>query len=339
MIEPAVPGITLLIPTYNRSAVLRQTLQALHRVDRKGIDCDIVVIDNNSSDDTSSVLQQFANLLPLITIKEPKPGKNCALNRALRDCPLREIVVFSDDDITPATNWFREIISATVRWPNVSIFGGKIELQWPDNLQPVWATADWIKVFGYSLHHYAEAEAFYAPPACPFGPNHWVRREVFATVPFFDETIGPRPKARIMGSETSFLMKLAQSGFRMLYCPNAIVRHRIAPPECRIPALRKRGFTFGRGQVRLHGRHRQKLWAKSKIAWLCTFVADHLYASARYVVGSLSLNPRRNCELTVSAMVRFGSLKQTRVELWRTLRPADRPLHSRCKSTQSQADV
>src|SRR5207245_3428284 len=154
-----VPGITVLIATYNRAAVLRGTLEALTYVQRTGIDCSIVIIDNNSTDNTTEVVKDYGEQLPLSLLKEPRQGKNCALNKALRECALKDIVVFTDDDVTPARNWFSEIVSSVRKWPRIAVFGGKIEVVWPNNKQPEWAMRDWMMGFGFSRHHYADAQA------------------------------------------------------------------------------------------------------------------------------------------------------------------------------------
>jgi glucosyl-dolichyl phosphate glucuronosyltransferase len=249
-------GISVLIPTRNRDTVLDETLGALTRVEMSGIDCEIIVIDNNDADGTDDVLASYRGRLPIISLKEDHPGKNQALNGALRARQMQDVIVFMDDDVTPAKDWLIEIASATTRWPDVSVFGGRIGVRWPDGKEPEWAASEWVKAFGFSWHEYAGREVFYMPPACPFGPNYWVRRRVFDAVPLFDETIGPRPGQRVMGSKASFLMELDRHGFRMLYCPKAYVEHRIHPRECSVPRLRRRGYAFGRGQVRLFGMHR-----------------------------------------------------------------------------------
>jgi glycosyltransferase involved in cell wall biosynthesis len=305
-------GLTVLIPTYNRADMLRQTLNSLAEVDRSGIDCEIVVIDNNSTDKTADVVKDFRGKLPVVLLTETRQGKNCALNKALRECTLRDIVVFADDDVSPAKDWFQEIVRSAERWPAVAVFGGKIDVLWPDKHEPQWAMANWIKAFGFSWHHYADGEALYKPPAAPFGPNFWVRKLVFETVPFFDETIGPNSKNRIMGSETSFLMELQRHAFKMLYYPYARVQHRIIPKDCTVSALRRRAYTFGRGQVRLHGWHRRDLYFQSKLLWFLTCAADYIYTCLRFLHGSLLSDPRRSCEITVSSVVRFGNLRETR---------------------------
>jgi len=301
----------VLIPTYNRAEVLRETLNALTRVDRANINYEIVVIDNNSSDATAEVVKQFQTDLSLSLLTEARPGKNCALNKALRECSLKDIVVFTDDDVTPAPDWFQQIISCAWRWPKIAVFGGEVEVSWPNDQVPEWATIDWVAAFGFSKHSYADTEVYYNPPACPFGPNFWVRKSVFEKVPFFDETIGPSSVKRIMGSETSLLMQLQRLGFEMLYCPDAKVRHRIAAKECHLGRLRRRGFTFGRGQIRLWGLHRPAIYRRSKVLWCLVLALDYCYAGLRFVYGLLIRDPKRNCVTTVEAMIRFGQLAET----------------------------
>src|SRR5439155_6858572 len=307
------PGITVLIATYNRAGVLSETLEALTRVEQTGIDCSIVVIDNNSTDNTAEVVKEYGTRLPLTYLRETRPGKSRALNKALGECALKEIVVFTDDDVTPTPNWFQEIVSSVDKWPGVAVFGGKVEPVWPDNEQPEWALPDWIQAFGFSRHHYAEGEAFYKPPACPFGPNFWVRRTVLQKVSFFDETMmwGPTPRNRIMGDETAFLMELQRRGYEALYYAKAAVYHRILPEACTLPWLRHRAYTHGRGQVRLLGWHRRNLYLKSKVLWGMVLAADELYAALRLFAGLFLRDSTRNCNTTVNAMVRFGQLHET----------------------------
>jgi glycosyltransferase involved in cell wall biosynthesis len=309
--------MTILLPTYNRADVLRRTLNAISQIDRSGIDCEIVVIDNDSHDNTASIVNEFLTQIPLVYLKEVRPGKNCALNKALREHRMKELVVFADDDITPDKDWLKEIVAATDRRPDVAVFGGRIRVGWPDGKEPEWAQAAWIKSFGFSWHDHGDDDMFYTPPACPFGPNYWVRKSVFDVVPLFDETIGPRPGHRIMGSEASFLVELQRRGFKMVYCPKVQVEHRILPRECRAAFLRRRGYGFGRGQVRILGARRQRLYLRSKSLWWIATIADYVYAFARLVAGFLEPSRRRRSEVTVQAMIRLGalteSIKQRRV--------------------------
>lgn len=318
------PGITVLIATCNRAAVLSETLQAFTRVDRTGIDCSIVIIDNNSSDNTAEVVKEYGAQLPISYLREARPGKNCALNKALRECSLKNIVVFTDDDVTPARNWFQEIVSSVGKWPGIAVFGGKVELMWPDNKQPEWAARDWLVGFAFPRHHYAEGEAFYKPPDYPLGPNFWVRKVVFEKVPSFDETIGPKPRNRIVGSEASFLINLQEHGFQILYYPQAVVYHRSLPEAFTLPWLRHRAYTWGRGRIRLYGWHRLDLYRKNKVLWCMVLVAEEFYNVLRLFAGIVLRDQTRNCERTVSAMIVFGELHETANQVLKNFRAKQR---------------
>ncbi len=313
------PGITVLIATCNRAAVLSETLQALTRVERTGIDCSIIIIDNNSSDNTAQVVKEYGTRLPLSYLREPRPGKSCALNKALRECALNEIVVFTDDDVTPARNWLQEIFCSVKKWPGIGAFGGKVEVAWPDNKQPEWAIRDWMMGFGFSRHDYADGEVFYAPADYPVGPNFWVRKHVLQRVPVFDETLGPRPR-RIMGEETCFLANLQSHGFQILYYPGAEVCHRILREGCTLPWLRWRAYTYGRGRIRAYGWHRSKLYVKSRLLWCMVLVAEVFYNAVRFLTGFVLRDPKRNCDRTVSAMVIFGQLHETANKAFESLK-------------------
>jgi hypothetical protein len=214
---------------------------------------------------------------------------------------------FSVPNLRPVRNT-DGLVSSVTKWPRIAVFGGKIELTWPDNKQPEWAVRDWLVGFAFPRHHYAETEAFYKPLDYPFGPNFWVRKVVFQKVPFFDETIGARPRNRIMGEEATFLLNLQEHGFQILYYPQAVVYHRNA---FTLPWLRHRAYTWGRGRIRLYGWHRMDLYRKDKVLWCTVLAAEEFYNVLRFFAGIVLSDPERNCERTVGAMIILGQLHET----------------------------
>ena len=98
-------NISVIIPTYNRAETLRQTLGNITRVDGNGLSVELVVVNNNSSDHTKDVAAAFSDRLSIVYLFEPKPGKNCALNKVLNEIRLGELVVFTDDDVKPNPDW------------------------------------------------------------------------------------------------------------------------------------------------------------------------------------------------------------------------------------------
>ena len=53
--------VSVIVPTYNRAASLRDTLEALEGQQLpSALDWEVVVVDNNSRDETASVVREFA---------------------------------------------------------------------------------------------------------------------------------------------------------------------------------------------------------------------------------------------------------------------------------------
>ena len=259
--------ISVIFATYNRAEILRETLEIMTRLDHKGLKVEFVVVDNNSSDGTKAVVESFKWRLPLVYLFEPKAGKNCALNKALREVKLGEIIVFTDDDVSPRKNWLTAMAECCERWPEVSVFGGRINPIWPQERPPIWAEDKGILELGFGSHDYGDKESRYENGVLPFGANLWVRREVFSGKRFYDEGIGPRPTGRTMGSETSLLRKLRDESFEMVYCPAAVIGHRIESHQLSRADIRKRAYRYGKGVARIGGVCRKGLLERQPVLW------------------------------------------------------------------------
>ena len=260
-------NITVLLTTYNRAEILHETLENMTVLDQEGIDIEYVVVDNNSTDTTKEVIESFSNRLTIRYLFEPRPGKNCALNKALDKIELGKIVVFTDDDVTPNKYWLSSIVSISKRCPNYSVFGGKIYAIPPNGDTPGWFGDTSIPMCNLAAHDYGDVERPYDHRTTPYGPNFWVRREVFDNGRRFNESIGPRPKNRIMGSETYFLNELSADGYQIMYSPYSVVGHRIARELISSSAIRKRAFRWGRSGPRFDGLCRPELFSRHPVLW------------------------------------------------------------------------
>lgn len=251
--------VSVIIATHNRAQVLRETLHAMRDLDRQELEVQWIVVDNNSRDESSEVIRFFSSEMPLDHLFESRPGKNCALNLALERCSLGDVLVFADDDVTPQKDWLKQIVANCDRWPMHAVFGGRIVVRWPIPNPPAWAAEPGIMDFGFSHHHLADEELVYPAHIRPYGPNMWLRRKVIDAGFRFDENIGPRPNNRIMGSETSFLLSLADAGYEAVYCPAAVVHHRIEASALSVESICRRAYRCGRGSAHTHARSQSRL--------------------------------------------------------------------------------
>ena len=261
--------ISVIIATYNRADILAETLENMSRLDRDDINAEFVIVDNNSCDQTKDIIANFSKSLPIKYLFEPKPGQNYARNRALEQANLGKIVAFTDDDIYPHRDWLKAIISASEKWPNYSVFGGKIYIIWPNVKIPQWAHSSQIKSFAFAEHDYGDSECSYQPGLgkYPFSGNFWVRRQIFADGMRFDDAVAWAPNNQILATETKFLSELWQGGYRFIYCPESVVGHRITEKQLSIKYLIKRSYSAGRGVVHTDSLCREKLLNKHPAVW------------------------------------------------------------------------
>jgi glycosyltransferase involved in cell wall biosynthesis len=305
-------SISVLIATYNRASALEQTLEAFTSLQNGRHQIEWVIIDNNSSDSTRAVVERFKHKLPLVYLFEPRAGKNCALNTAMRKVNLGEIVVFADDDITPDPSWLQEIALSCSRHPSCAVFGGRIIPEWPEGSMPRWAQDRFIQMFGFSLHDFGPTSRAYDPGIYPFGPNFWIRRTIIEQGHRYDERVGPRPTKRIMGSETTFLRNIERAGFKPLYYPYASVRHRISSSGCSPAVVRQRAFRLGRGEIYLSGLPRPELHARSRRLWEAYLLVKLTYSVLLRMGAYLSVSENTRLLRAVTALRIMGNA----IESW-----------------------
>lgn len=88
------------MPTYNRSALLARTMQAILAM-RGAENCEIVVVDDGSTDDTPGVLADLAARHPNVKpVRQDNGGIAAARNTAIRHASL-DYLLCMDDDVIP----------------------------------------------------------------------------------------------------------------------------------------------------------------------------------------------------------------------------------------------
>ena len=96
---------SVIIATYKRAADLRETLQSLAGLRPDG-PWEVIVVDNNSPDDTRQVVEEAARTFPveLRYLFETKQGRSPALNAGIQ-AARGEIIVTTDDDVRVPADW------------------------------------------------------------------------------------------------------------------------------------------------------------------------------------------------------------------------------------------
>src|SRR4051794_4537252 len=130
---------SVLIATFNRAAVLRQTLESLASLAPEG-SWEVIVVDNNSLDDTRQVVETTAGTFPvsLRYVFEREPGRSAALNAGFQ-AARGEILVTTDDDVRVEPDWLDRIAAGFTEY-HCDYLGGRVLPIWPGE-RPDWLPA------------------------------------------------------------------------------------------------------------------------------------------------------------------------------------------------------
>lgn len=123
-------SITVAIVTRNRASDLRDCLDSLVR--QTLVPKNIVIVNNNSTDQTEKVIHQFASILPIRAVVEKKTGYPAVYNRALKEVKTRW-VAFIDDDCAADKQWYGKFLKAIKRFRGYAAVAGSSYNFYPTN--------------------------------------------------------------------------------------------------------------------------------------------------------------------------------------------------------------
>lgn len=244
--------ISVLIATYKRADILSVTLDSFISLQARDLNWEILVVDNAGDEQTRKTIEDYQKKLPVTYLVETKRGKNSALNHALQKA-LGKIVVFTDDDIIADPNWLMEIWEGVKRWPECSVFGGKILPKFPMQHHNIPIDASNCIIRGaYAIADWDQDEGVYSPDKI-WGANMIIRSEIFKSGFTFNTGVGPNGSDYIPGSEAEFVSRLEKAGYQPVYLPKSFVYHQIRPEQLSTKWLYQRAFKIGRSAAFFRG--------------------------------------------------------------------------------------
>ncbi|CAE6881019.1 hypothetical protein ACOMICROBIO_GDFFDHBD_04351 [Vibrio sp. B1REV9] len=212
--------LTVAICTYNRCDILNQTLSVLNKqIKNCEFDIQVIIIDNNSSDNTKNVVK-FNNLLECYHFEE-KAGLSHARNAAL-DLSEGRYICFIDDDAVPCENWLNNVVTATKNNPDIEFFGGRI-IPDPEVDLPLWFDSAFWGL--YSLQDFGTDLKVYPTRVGPVGANMILSMKAVGSERF-DPRLGRIGNNLLSGEETEFLIRLGFLDKKSMYLGNASVIHK-----------------------------------------------------------------------------------------------------------------
>lgn len=220
--------ISVVVSTYNRADRLPSALDAL-LAQTGDVGYEVLVIDNNSTDDTRRVVADIARRAEgrVRYAFEPRQGLSHGRNTGI-SFSRAPIVAFTDDDVRAAPDWVLQLKRVFAEHPDIDYIGGLVLPNWLAT-PPAWLTkAHWAPL---ALQDYGPQPIVTGRERamCLVGANLAFRTRVFERVGPFSPTLG-RIKDGIGSTEDHDMqLRLWRAGMRGLYDPRPLVFADVTP--------------------------------------------------------------------------------------------------------------
>lgn len=242
------PVINVVVCTYNRADLLASALQTLCEQTLDSSEYEVIVVDNNSTDNTRAVAEEFCRRYPNVRYCfEPQQGLSHARNRGWR-VARGEYVAYLDDDCQAPEQWLA-VAKEIIEQISPGVFGGPYYAFY-NAPKPRW----WKD--SYRSREHAEKARALTPDEDLSGGNIFFRRTLLETLDGFNVQFGMSGQKIAFGEETVFLRRIHATMPDQLvyYDPRLYVHHLVHAKTMTMWWRVRERFARGRYSYRLfHG--------------------------------------------------------------------------------------
>ena len=259
----------------------------------QGAQCEVIVMDNASTDNTRSICEKYFDRLPLKYCFEPRQGKSYALNTAA-EVASGELMLFTDDDVDVHARWVISMWDAYQRYPKRCFFGGRVMPHW-ETTPPAWVLRHYTELPHFAQLDWGDQERMaiiekgeYFP-----GANSAFPKQVFAEGWRYTDAVGlldsdARRGYIVGGEDMEFLRTISRAGWQGVYVPSAAITHRHSASRCTERYLRKWYMGSGMMIVRLEKDRPMSgvIFGVPRYIWKAFFLETSRYLLSRWTRSS-----------------------------------------------------
>ena len=209
------PLVSVIIPVYNGANTLGACLDSILDQQYPGDKIEIIIVDNDSTDNTGEVASQYQyhhRQIRFMYVRETRRGVSIARNTGIRNA-TGDILLFTDADCIADRGLILEHIYAHQYFqkhdPAVKAIGGGVA----GENRNFWAACDDFSSW-YLFHPNLPPRFFITHPTA----NLSIPRNITGTIDWFDESLH-------YAEDYVFCVSLIRKGYRVYFHPPAIVRH------------------------------------------------------------------------------------------------------------------
>ena len=229
------PKVAVGVCTYNRSNDLKRLLNSLKKLNYPNFE--IIVVDNNSNDDTEQVAKSFSNVK---YVREERQGLAYARNKLLDTCDESiEFLGILDDDETVNPDWIEKMLECFNLDQRVIAVGGPYLPVFPK------VPPDWMPVDFHSHNVDVKGCNFYDNIGIAGGNGMVKMKNIRMRNVRFNTNLGYNGGVLLSGEDNEFYDKLVQDGELRGFTEFAPVMHHIPANKMTFKWFFKRYFFEG----------------------------------------------------------------------------------------------
>lgn len=220
---------SVVICTYNRAALLGEAIRSVFRQQYPRDRFEIIIVDNDSPDDTASVVAALVpeSPAPFRYLVEKRNGLSYARNLGIEESRY-EFVAFLDDDAIACPTWLATF-NRVIDEQHALVVGSRIEKAFePGFNPPAWFHFQYVKhFFGVNYRDRGRMERVFRVrhPLYLTGASIAYARRLFEQFGGFDPQLGRDGKTLLAGEETFFNLVLDKNDVPIYYTDEAYVDH------------------------------------------------------------------------------------------------------------------
>ncbi|HVG02611.1 MAG TPA: glycosyltransferase, partial [Nitrospira sp.] len=210
---------SIIIPVWNNAALTQQCVTALAQV-TAGVNFEVIVVDNGSTDGVQDFLQTLGGDVRIIR-NEENLGFAKACNQGARAAQA-EYLIFLNNDTIPLQGWLTALIEEARAHSDVAVVGSKL-LYEDGTIQHAGVAFSREWYLPYHIYRGANAQAAYVSRRrefqCVTAACMLVRRNVFEEVGGFDEGY------RNGFEDVDLCLKIREKKWKIVYQPKSVLYH------------------------------------------------------------------------------------------------------------------
>lgn len=217
--------LTAIICTYNREKYIGKLLESIAANDLDKSQYEIVLVDNNCTDNTREVCEKFAAShrdVRFRYVTETEQGLSAARNKGIREAQW-DIIVYIDDDALVDTGYLRTYADWFASHPDTMACGGPVEPLY-ETQEPEWFTP-YTKALLTAWCNYGSKPREYPKGCYPSGGNAAFRKTVFEQVGLFNTALGRKGNSLMASEEKDIFDKMHAMGMQIIYLPDPVLHH------------------------------------------------------------------------------------------------------------------